>query len=224
MAGTNDWLSAARAEDPDEVRERILTGYREGKPFTPYVPTVALPASVNRVLDFGCGLGRNFPYLTTIAREVVGFDLPPMIERCRTLAPQSVALLTSDWQEVSARRYDLIVATLVLQHIETAACLTYLGDFARLAPATYLLTRVRSDFDSNVLQLVADTGRFDAGDCIEVDHDPATHQLRVLGRERFDTLRLAADGGHYEVVLRSRDSVFVDGGDGDNGFNTKERS
>jgi len=224
MAGTNDWLSLARAEDPDEVRERILTGYREGKPFTPYVPTVALPASVDRVLDFGCGLGRNFPYLTTIAREVVGFDLPPMIERCRTLAPQSVALLTSDWQEVSARRYDLIVATLVLQHIETTACLSYLDDFARLAPVTYLLTRVRSDFDANVLQLVADTGRFDAGDCVEVDHDPATHQLRVLGRERFDTLRLAADGGHYEVALWSRDSLFGDRGDGGNGFNTKERS
>jgi SAM-dependent methyltransferase len=222
MAGTNDWLSVARAEDPDEVRERILTGYREGKPFTAYVPTVALPAPVDRVLDFGCGLGRNFPYLTTIAQEVVGFDLAPMIERCRTLAPQSVALLTSDWQEVSARRYGLIVATLVLQHIETAACLSYLDDFSRLAPVTYLLTRVRSDFDANVLQLVADTGRFDTGDCVEVNHDPATHQLRVLGRERFDTLRLAADGGHYEVVLRSR--VLVDGGDGDNGFNTKERS
>jgi trans-aconitate methyltransferase len=204
MAGTNDWLSVARAEDPDEVRERILTGYRDGKPFTPYVPTVPLPQAVGRVLDFGCGLGRNFPFLTTIAGEVVGFDLPPMIDRCRTLAPQSVALLTSDWRDVSTRRYDLIVATLVLQHIETAACLAYLEDFARLAPATYLLTRVRSDFDANVLQLVADTGLFDAGACVEVDHDPVTHQLRVLSRAAFDTLRLAADGGHFEVMLHSR--------------------
>jgi hypothetical protein len=57
---------------------------------------------------------------------------------------------------------------------------------------------------------------------VEVDHDPATHQLRVLGRERFDTLRMAADGGHYEVVLRSR--LRVNGRDGDNGINTKHRS
>ncbi len=204
MAGMEDWLSVARANDPDDVRERILTGYRDGKPFTPYVPTVALPAPIDRVLDFGCGLGRNFPHLTSIAREVVGFDLPPMIERCRTLGTHAVALLTSDWQEATSRSYDLIVATLVLQHIETAACVAYLKDFARLSPATYVLTRVRSDFDANVLQLIADTGLFEAGVCMEVDHDPATHQLRVLGRASFDTLRLAAEGGHYEVVLRTR--------------------
>ena len=90
MAGKDDWLSVAAADDPDEVRERILTGYRDGKPFTPYVPTISLPDSIDRVLDFGCGLGRNFPYLTSIAREVVGFDLPPMIDRCRTLATHPV--------------------------------------------------------------------------------------------------------------------------------------
>ena len=146
MAGIDDWLSVARADDPDDVRERILTGYRDGKPFTPYVPTLAMPASVTTVLDFGCGLGRNFPYLTSIAREVVGFDLPPMIERCRTVGTHPVACLTSDWPEVLTRRFDLIVATLVLQHIETAACRAYLEDFARLAPVSYVLTRVRSDF------------------------------------------------------------------------------
>jgi SAM-dependent methyltransferase len=204
MAGIDDWLSVARAEDPDDVRERILTGYRDGKPFTPYVPTLAMPASVTTVLDFGCGLGRNFPYLTSIAREVVGFDLPPMIERCRTLATRPVACLTSDWPTVLTRRFDLIVATLVLQHVETAACRAYLEDFARLAPVSYVLTRVRSDFGVNVLQLVADTGLFDAGDCVEVEHDPVTNQLRVLGREAFDTLRTAEEGGHYEVLLRSR--------------------
>ena len=80
-----------------------------------------------------------------------------MIERCRSLSTDPVALLTSDWHEVSARRYDLIVATLVLQHVETEACVAYLKDFARLAPVTYVLTRVRSDFDANVLQLIADT-------------------------------------------------------------------
>jgi hypothetical protein len=204
MAGQNDWLSVARAEDPDEVRERILTGFRSGKPFTPYVPTIALPRS-DSVLDFGCGLGRNFPYLTTIAREVVGFDLPPMIERCRALATQPVTLLTSDWREASSRRYDLVVATLVLQHIETAACASFVDDLARIAPFTYLLTRVRSDFGVNILQLVAASGRFAAGECVEVDHDPATHELRVLGRTPFETVCGMEDGGHYEVLLRASD-------------------
>ena len=54
------------------MRERILTGYKAGKPFTPYVPTITLPAPIESVLDFGCGLGRNFPYLKTIARAWKG--------------------------------------------------------------------------------------------------------------------------------------------------------
>ena len=204
MVGKDDWLNVASATDPEEVRERILTGYKSGKPFTPYVPTVTLPSPIERVLDFGCGLGRNFPYLTTIAREVVGFDLPPMIARCRELGVQPVSRLTSDWSEIAGSRLDLIVATLVLQHVETEACRAYLDEFARIAPWTYLLTRVRSDFGENVLQLVADSGKFEAGVCIEVDHDPVTHQLRILGESTFDDLRRASDGGHYEVMLRSR--------------------
>ncbi|HET7216421.1 MAG TPA: hypothetical protein VFJ02_00170 [Vicinamibacterales bacterium] len=62
--------------------------------------TCALPSPLHRVLDFGCGLGRNIPYLRSIAEDIVGFDLPPMIERGRALGLP--ALLTSDW-EVSAR-------------------------------------------------------------------------------------------------------------------------
>jgi hypothetical protein len=62
MAGIDDWLQVARGEDED-VRERILTGYKDGKPFTPYAPTIAWPSNIRSVLDFGCGLGRNFPHL-----------------------------------------------------------------------------------------------------------------------------------------------------------------
>jgi SAM-dependent methyltransferase len=203
MVGREDWLSVASADDVDEVRERILTGYRDGKPFTPYVPTIDLPPAT-RVLDFGCGLGRNFPYLTSIAPQIVGFDLPPMIERCRSLPDRPVVDLTSDWDDVRSSRFDLVFATLVLQHIETDACRSYLEDFAHIAPATYVLTRVRSDFDLNVLDLIERTQLFDPSDCIEVDHDPATHQLRVVGRQRFDEVRQLGDGGHYELLLRVR--------------------
>jgi SAM-dependent methyltransferase len=203
MVGREDWLSVASAADVDDVRERILTGYREGKPFTPYVPTIELPRAT-RVLDFGCGLGRNFPFLTSMATHVVGFDLPPMIERCRSLPDRPAVDLTSDWTEVGSSRFDLVFATLVLQHIETDACRSYLEDFARMAPTTYVLTRVRSDFDLNVLDLIGLTQLFDASDCVEVDHDPATHQLRILSRQPFDAVRRFADGGHYEVLLRTR--------------------
>ncbi len=204
MAGTEDWLAVAQTADVDDVRERILTGYRQGKPFAPYLPTIPLPTRIDRVLDFGCGLGRNFPYLRSIASEVVGFDLPPMIDRCRQTLGRTPVVLTSDWAEISRQRFDLIVATLVLQHLAPAECAARLCDFARLAPATYVLTRVMSDFDTNVIATIAEAERFEVGEGVEVEHDPATNQLRVLGRSTVDELRARRDGGHYELLLRTR--------------------
>jgi SAM-dependent methyltransferase len=201
MSGRKEWEKIAATSDADELRERIFTGYKTGKPFTPYLPTIALPAPVSSVLDFGCGVGRNFPYLKSIAREVVGFDLEPMIAQCRTLATESVDLLTSDWEDVLSRRFDLVFASLVLQHIETDACRSYLSDFARIAPATYLLTRLQSDFGANVFGLVAETGPFEVRDCAEVEHDSGTNELRNVGRRSFEEVSRANDNLHYEALL-----------------------
>jgi SAM-dependent methyltransferase len=205
MAGRDYWLSIAESADADDLREHILTGFKGGKPFTPYVPTIALPSPVERVLDFGCGVGRSFPFLKRIASHVTGFDLPPMIERCRALAEEPVDALLDDWAVVRAQQFDLIVSVLVLQHIEPAACREYLRDFARMAPSVYLLSRADSDFGSNVFASAAATGMFDAvGDCVEVEHDEVTNQLRVLGRRPFAQVCAPATSGHFEVLLRSR--------------------
>jgi hypothetical protein len=205
MPGLDDWLDVARSAETDDLRERILTGYKSGKPFTPYVPTLELPSRVDWLLDFGCGVGRNFPYLKTIERHVAGFDLPPMIERCRTLATETVDLLSDDWTEIRARRFDVTFAALVLQHIEPAAYRSYLVDFAKMAPVTYLLTRARDDFGTNVLDVVNETGLFEVRQCVSVEHDPRTHQLQVLGRVPFDMARRSSQTAHYEMLLYSKD-------------------
>lgn len=204
MAGAADWSSLALSADPDDIRERILTGFKAGKPFTPYAPTIALPTPLQRVLDFGCGLGRNFPYLTTVADRVTGFDLPEMIARCRALATHAIDRLDDDWTRLREERFDLVFASLVLQHVETDLCRAYLRDFSRMAPAVYLLTRTDSDFGENVVELVAATNAYDAGPCIEVEHDPETHQLLVKGQSTLDEVRRATASRHYEVLLRSR--------------------
>lgn len=204
MPGADEWLAAARADDPDELREKILTGFKSGKPFTPYLPTVSLPIPLERVLDFGCGLGRNFPLLAQLAPKVVGFDLPPMIARCRDQALPAALRLDDDWPRLTEERFDLVYASLVLQHIETDTCRAYLHDFAAMAPHLYLLTRVSTDFHANVLALVDETGRFDEPECTLVEHDPRTHQLRALGRVSFAGARQSAGHEHYEVVLRRR--------------------
>jgi len=204
VAGTEDWRSIATDADADELRERILSGYKDGKPFTPYEPMIALPRPIDWVLDFGCGLGRSFPYLKSVARHVAGFDLAPMIERCRVLSSERVDILTSDWSDVSTRRFDLVFASLVLQHLETEACRPFLADFARMAPATYLLTRLQSDFGVNVLKLVSESGLYDVEACAEVEHDASRHNLRQVAARPFDEVSNAGDNRHYEVLLKAR--------------------
>jgi SAM-dependent methyltransferase len=204
VAGAADWSSLARSADPDDIRERILTGFKAGKPFTPYTPTIALPTPLQRVLDFGCGLGRNFPYLTNVADRVTGFDLPEMIARCRAIGTHAIDRLDDDWTRLREERFDLVFASLVLQHVETDLCRVYLRDFSRMAPAVYLLTRTDSDFGENVVELVAASNAYDAGPCIQVEHDPETHQLLVTGQSTLDEVRRTTASQHYEVLLRSR--------------------
>lgn len=204
MGGVEDWKSIAREADADELRERILSGYKEGKPFTPYEPTIALPRPIEWVLDFGCGLGRSFPYLKSVARHVAAYDLEPMVERCRVLSPERVDVLSGDWGAISSRKFDLVFASLVLQHVDTAACRAFLRDFARMAPFSYLLTRLQSDSGANVLQLVSESGVFDVQACVEVEHDSTRHDLRQVGERDFDQLCRAHDNQHYEVLLKAR--------------------
>lgn len=124
-----------------------------------------------------------------------------MIERCGALSAVGVDALSADWDAVRLARYDLVFASLVLQHLETAACRERLADFARMAPATYLIMRRDGDFGADMLRLIADAGLFMPGECVEVDHDPATNQLRVLVRGTLAEAVASGRAGHFEMLL-----------------------
>jgi len=115
-----------------------------------------------------------------------------------------VDLLSSDWAEIRGTRFSLVFASLVLQHVPEDVCRQALDGFAAMAPATYLLARGQGDFGFSALELAARSQKFDAGACRVVDHDPRSHQLRVLGSVPFDAARSASDPRHFEVILRSR--------------------
>jgi hypothetical protein len=110
--------------------------------------------------------------------------------------------LSADWDDVRAQRFNLIFASLVLQHLETDTARARLADFARMAPATYLLTRRDGDFGADMLRLVKEADTLTAGECVEVDHDPATHKLRVVGRASLEEMLASGRGGHFELLLR----------------------
>jgi len=169
----------------------------------PEPPTIELPA-VESVLDFGCGLGRNFSYLKTIAREVSGFDVPEALAGCEGHPTYGTDRLSNDWNVTRQRRFDLIFASLVLEHLPTERVAGFLDDFAPMAPYVYVLTRARSDSGAAILDLVVESRAYDPGPCRILDHDPSTHRFRVVGEASFDAARRSPDDLHYEVLLRSR--------------------
>nr|WP_276595272.1 class I SAM-dependent methyltransferase [Roseateles albus] len=80
----------------------------------------------NKVLDFGCGVGRLVIPFASVAHEVVGVDISPsmLAEAARNCHEQSafnVELLPSD-DTLSALDgdFDLVHSSIVLQHIEVS--------------------------------------------------------------------------------------------------------
>jgi SAM-dependent methyltransferase len=195
VTGTDHWRNVA-ALDEVGVREAILTGYRDGKPFTPYVPTIDIGRG-GRVLDFGCGLGRNFPYLTSIADEVVGFDLPEMVARARSESRD--VSLEADWSVLAAQRFDLVFASLVFQHIEPAQLRRYLADIMAMTRRCYVLSRGRHDFGGPTLRYVREFAYVPDG--VFVEHDPATNALRRVGSISGDEIVELDDARHVEVLI-----------------------
>lgn len=197
MSGTEHWRQVASLDDA-AVREAILSGYRNGKPFAPYIPTIDIgPAA--RVLDFGCGLGRNFPYLTTIAQQVVGYDVAEMIQRARAEPSPAAVALEDDWAAVREQRFDLAFASLVFQHIEPAELERYLDDIFVIAPRCYVLSRGRHDFGGSTMQYLR--GRVALPDGVLVEHDPRTSGLMQVGLISGAEIAELDDDRHFEIVI-----------------------
>jgi cyclopropane fatty-acyl-phospholipid synthase-like methyltransferase len=206
MVGNEHWRRIATRPDA-EVREEILSGYLQGKPFTPYVPTIEMPPSPTRVLDFGCGLGRSFSYLVSMATEVVGFDLPEMIDHCaRAGTTEPTVVLRDDWPALREERFDLVFASLVLQHIDPTEARSYLDDFARMTETVYLLTRGRQDFGGATGALI-DRHIWEIGAIAVVEHDQREHSLHRIGWLDASEIAEVDDDRHLEMVLSRRESA-----------------
>lgn len=106
----------AASYDTDENRTRELADavLRES----------ALELAGRDVVEIGCGTGRNTAWLAERAASVVGLDLSAgMLERARArIAAPAVRFLRHDIRSVwplADRAADLVVAMLVLEHVET---------------------------------------------------------------------------------------------------------
>ena len=75
----------------------------------------------NRVLDFGCGIGKSLPLLRNQfgQAEIWGYDVSPdSLRLAHEVLPQ--ARLTSQWAGLPVGQFDLILAANVFHHIPVA--------------------------------------------------------------------------------------------------------
>lgn len=93
--------------------------------------------NVTDVLDFGCGVGRLTQSWAGYAAHVVGIDIaPPMIEQANAFntAPNVEFVLNkrADLQVFADGSFDLVNASIVLQHMPRTLSCQYLAEFARV--------------------------------------------------------------------------------------------
>ena len=197
-----EWEHFADELPLDEVKEKILTGYLEDPRVWDASGCDHLrdfeQLDFGSVLDFGCGLGRNFPSLKEVFDHVDGYDLPPMIERLESDEPSlasSVRLISSDWAAIKERRYDLVVATLVFQHVFERELITYLSDIAAMSPYLWVETRNwNDDRRKSNLEIIRDTGLHEVKHLVVDDGGRKTiDELIDEGSEYHCRMLLASD-------------------------------
>ena len=130
--GWANWSEVAASQDLGHVRERITgrgtTWWKENGEPDGFVEAVAdihrdcllRMGRIARAVDFGCGLGRNGPYLARRFGRLVGLDLPDMIAKLRLEADAGFySALYGDRAALLSSSEDLDVCydSVVFQHI-----------------------------------------------------------------------------------------------------------
>jgi cyclopropane fatty-acyl-phospholipid synthase-like methyltransferase len=165
------WLNATEYDAGD----LILTGYTgDFKDMPVYEEVISLTKSSEGhsqyALDFGCGVGRNTSALTKDYKKVVGFDLPSMISLVPPENQSNNILYTSDWDTVKSFRFDLVLASLVFQHIEDAELNEYLNDISKMTDKIVIHSRTWIDHsETKVLPILE---KYFIMDSIEHTADP----------------------------------------------------
>jgi ubiquinone/menaquinone biosynthesis C-methylase UbiE len=144
--------------EPDKRRNRwdagefFARGVSEVRSVMEYVKSLGMPLKTQRVLDFGCGVGRLTQALAEYFGECYGVDISPtMVElagkynrhgaRCRYLVNDS-----DDLRVFQDGFFDFIYSVLTLQHMEPRYSLNYIREFARtLRPGGILIFQLPSE-------------------------------------------------------------------------------
>ncbi len=111
------------ADDYDRtLRAALPAGMEEDAYFARYkvdhVATASRGRNVARVLDFGCGAGRSLEYLVAAFPQATVHGYDPSTESIRIASQRApTAVLSANWDEIAAQRFDVVFAANVFHHI-----------------------------------------------------------------------------------------------------------
>jgi SAM-dependent methyltransferase len=197
----NYWSDdSIKNEDLNVILDRIVTG-RTVETSTPdffIFPVLGVRSQKRRILDFGCGVGRNAFALADYSPnwEIVGYDNQNMISRSEEYCQSKFGkLLTdypnlqfeSDWTRVKSTIYDATYAGLVFQHIPETTLKNYLHDL-RMTTTKLLVVHGRKFNDDNqkdTWKIMESMGYYpvvslsfnDVGMCIIQEYNPSVEHL-----------------------------------------------
>jgi len=157
------WTDAPKGMSDFQLMNTILTQARTPKEFKPDTNTLYLIGPTTkkfRVLDFGCGMGRNLVgMMEQTVWNVTGYDNSEMLDRAKkwlpTVSKKPVPLLVSDWNFIREKTFDVVVATLVFQHIYQKELSGYLDDLRKMTSKLLIHGRRWNDDGSNTWATVS---------------------------------------------------------------------
>jgi cyclopropane fatty-acyl-phospholipid synthase-like methyltransferase len=146
------WLNANK----ENAGDLILTGYSgEFKDMPVYEEVIGLVGAGKKILDFGCGIGRNTIAVSKLYENAYGFDLDSMLSLVPKENKSSTITYTSDWNSINHLKFDCVLASLVFQHIDDNELESYLQDIANMTDKLVLHSRTWIDHsNSQVLPIV----------------------------------------------------------------------
>lgn len=155
---------------------------------------------MNKVLDFGIGMGRNSKYLQSLFKNYYGFDLPQMLENVSKSNPNLINLY-SDWEQLKMQKFDLVYESVVMQHIPPQEIIYRLQCISYMSPYFVSWTRSYNDYlrdfqnkkhGINMACLIESLDSFEMISC-------------TLDKE---TAKSKMDETHYKVLYKSKNFIL----------------
>lgn len=152
--------------------------------------------SMNKVLDFGCGMGRNVNYLKGICNNVFGFDTEIMISNLQKTQNYQYNYVNYNFEELgNYAPFDFVYECTVFQHMPPQEVLFRLMQMQYLTKYIYMTTRCYNDMfrdftnqkrGVNILKLIDSLNIWEIIDC-SVDKNLASSLM---------------DETHYSMLLK----------------------